>query len=232
MWSNYWRRIQEKGVKILTPIGELGGGGLNFFFSGPTCPPRSVFASFETFCPLRPSGPENPYLNFSMSRQDCPSEWSKGGLGSPIRTWFLGRGCNEALFSEKKGFSVKRGEAIQWIRGLVRICTGKAIQWRGSGHSLNRRTLKTEKLLSSSPSRNSDLTGNWIHDMFSPSFATAQDAFAPLEGWFTVDLALVLIDWGLLLLNSSASTLAIARLAKAGVESQHCLSLCLSLSLQ
>ena len=26
---------------------------------------------------------------------------------------FLGRGCDEALFSGKKGFSVKRGEAIQ-----------------------------------------------------------------------------------------------------------------------
>ena len=26
---------------------------------------------------------------------------------------FLGRGCDEALFSEKKGFSVKSGEAIQ-----------------------------------------------------------------------------------------------------------------------
>ena len=26
---------------------------------------------------------------------------------------FLGRGCDEILFSEKKGFSVKRGEAIQ-----------------------------------------------------------------------------------------------------------------------
>ena len=26
---------------------------------------------------------------------------------------FLGRGCDEALFSEKKGFSVKRGEAVQ-----------------------------------------------------------------------------------------------------------------------
>ena len=26
---------------------------------------------------------------------------------------FWGRGCDEALFSEKKGFSVKRGEAIQ-----------------------------------------------------------------------------------------------------------------------
>ena len=26
---------------------------------------------------------------------------------------FLGRGCDEALFNEKKEFSVKRGEAIQ-----------------------------------------------------------------------------------------------------------------------
>ena len=68
---------------------------------------------------------------------------------------FLRRGCNEALFSEKTGFSVKRGEAIQWIRGLVRISTGKAIQWRGLGHSLNRRALKTEKLLSSSPAQKS-----------------------------------------------------------------------------
>ena len=47
-------------------------------------------------------------------------------LGSePI---FLGRGCDETPFSEEKGFSVKKGEAIQGIRGLVRISTGKAIQ--------------------------------------------------------------------------------------------------------
>ena len=62
---------------------------------------------------------------------------------------------------EKKGFSVKRGEAIQWIRGLVRISTGKAIQWRGSGHSLNCRTLKIEKLLSSFPARKSALIKVW-----------------------------------------------------------------------
>ena len=36
---------------------------------------------------------------------------------------------------------------------LVRVSTGKAIQWRGPGHSMNRRALKTEKLLSSSPSQ-------------------------------------------------------------------------------
>ena len=37
------------------------------------------------------------------------------------QSWFLERGCDEALFSGKKGFSVKRGEAIQWMRGLARI---------------------------------------------------------------------------------------------------------------
>ena len=74
---------------------------------------------------------------------------------------FLGRGCDEALFSERKGFSVKRGEAIQWTRGLVRISTGKAIQWRGSGHSLNRRTPKTEKLLCSSTSQTQRTPTYW-----------------------------------------------------------------------
>ena len=69
----------------------------------------------------------------------------------------FGKGMRRSTFQWKKGFSAKRGEAIQWIRGLVRISTGKAIQCRGSGHSLNRRTLKTEKLLSSSPSRKSAL---------------------------------------------------------------------------
>ena len=29
------------------------------------------------------------------------------------RSLLLGRGCDEALFSEKKGFSVKKGEEIQ-----------------------------------------------------------------------------------------------------------------------
>ena len=69
----------------------------------------------------------------------------------------FGKGMRRSTFQWKKGFSVKRGVAIQWMRGLVRISTGKAIQWRGSGDSLNHRTLKTEKLLSSSPSQKSAL---------------------------------------------------------------------------
>ena len=50
----------------------------------------------------------------------------------------LGMGCNEALFKENKCFSQKGG-VIQGMRGVVR-------------------TLKTEKLLSSSPSRKSSGT--------------------------------------------------------------------------
>ena len=66
----------------------------------------------------------------------------------------FGKGMRQSIFQWKKGFSVKRGDVIQWIRGLVRISTGKAIQWRGSGHSLSHRSLKTKKLLSSFPSEN------------------------------------------------------------------------------
>ena len=71
---------------------------------------------------------------------------------------FFGKGMRRSSFQWEKGLSVKRGEAFQWMRGLVRISTGKAIQWRGPGDSVNRWTLKTEKLLSSSPSQKSALT--------------------------------------------------------------------------
>ena len=68
---------------------------------------------------------------------------------------FLGRGSDEALFSEKKRVFSEEGGGIQWMRGLVRISTGKAIQWRGPGHSVNRRTPKIEKLLTKSTSQKS-----------------------------------------------------------------------------
>ena len=58
---------------------------------------------------------------------------------------FLEGDATKHFSLKKKGFSVKRGEAIQWIRGLVRISTGKAIQWRAPGDSVNRRTLESEK---------------------------------------------------------------------------------------
>ena len=61
------------------------------------------------------------------------------------------------MFSEQKGYFSEKGGGIQWMRGLVRISTGKAIHWRGPGHSVNRRTLKRQKLLSSPSSRTSAL---------------------------------------------------------------------------
>ena len=44
--------------------------------------------------------------------------WSKPPSS---RSRFLGRGCDKILLSGKGGVSVKRGEAIQWMRGLIRL---------------------------------------------------------------------------------------------------------------
>ena len=62
-----------------------------------------------------------------------------------------------SAFQWKQGLFCEKGGGNSVNGGLVRISTGKAIQWRGSGDSVNRRTLKTQKLLSSSPSRKSAL---------------------------------------------------------------------------
>ena len=70
--------------------------------------------------------------------------WEFGSALSLSR--FLGRGCNEALFSKERAFQWKGGRQFSEWGGLVRISTGKAIQWRGPGDSVNRRTLKTEKV--------------------------------------------------------------------------------------
>ena len=81
------------------------------------------------------------------------------GKSEPI----FGKGMRRSTFQWKKGFfSETGGEAIQWMGGLVRISTGKAIQWRAPGDSVNRRTLESEKLLSSSPSRKSALNQGFL----------------------------------------------------------------------
>ena len=81
---------------------------------------------------------------------------------------------------------MNRGEAIQWMRGLVRISTGKAIQWRGSDHSLNRRTPTAEKLLSSSPSRHQLLGLGESRTLVLPHCNSSEfrvrNAFAPYRG--------------------------------------------------
>ena len=68
------------------------------------------------------------------------------------RVW--GRGCDEAEISEEKRLFTEWGPGIQWMKALVRNSTGKAIQWRGFGPSVNRWTLKILNFVRSSPSPN------------------------------------------------------------------------------
>ena len=69
--------------------------------------------------------------------------------GSKFKADFREGDMTKHFSVKKKGFLfVKRGEAIQWMRGF-----GK--DFYRKGNSVNRRTLRIEKLLSSSPSQNS-----------------------------------------------------------------------------
>ena len=67
------------------------------------------------------------------------------GFGKMILLQLQGFGLSDL---EGSGFSVKRGG-----RHSVNDVLGEAMQRRGLGHSVNRWTLKTEKLLSSPPFR-------------------------------------------------------------------------------
>ena len=82
---------------------------------------------------------------------------SIGVRGRFDQSRFLGRGCNEALFSEKKGFFSEKGggNSVNQRFGKEFYREGNSV--KRFGHSLNRRALQTEKLLSSSPSRESAL---------------------------------------------------------------------------
>ena len=83
--------------------------------------------------------------------------------GSIWLSWLepiFGKGMRRSTFQWKKGLFSEKGEAMQWMRNLERICTGKAIQWSRPGHSVNRSALKTEKLLCWFPSPKSALT--WV----------------------------------------------------------------------
>ena len=56
----------------------------------------------------------------------------RNGFQHRNRLW--GRGCDEAEISQEKCLFTESGQGIR--------CTGKAIQWRGWGHSANCRTLQ------------------------------------------------------------------------------------------
>ena len=77
-------------------------------------------------------------------------------------------------FSVTKTVFSDKGVRVQWMRGLERISTGKAIQWRGPGDSVNCRTLKTEKLLSAYPSQKSVFNCLSIGDKFGESLVGSQ----------------------------------------------------------
>ena len=73
--------------------------------------------SRKTFSRLFPDSAGRLFSDFfGVSGPEGPRDPCKWSTGSQDLNWgrspFLGRGCDEALFSEKKGFSVKRGEAF------------------------------------------------------------------------------------------------------------------------
>ena len=84
-------------------------------------------------------------------------EKTKQTIHNSCRSRFGGRGMWRNMFWMKKKVFSEKGGGIQWMRDSVWISTGKAFQWRGLGHSVNRRSLQIEKLLSSSPSPKSAL---------------------------------------------------------------------------
>ena len=68
---------------------------------------------------LEEEPPDIRHYNANI-REERWTNFSLEGVRFPAMTvdvihqsQFSGRGCDEALFSEKKGFSVKRGQAIQ-----------------------------------------------------------------------------------------------------------------------
>ena len=91
------------------------------------------------------------FLNFH-----CPVPRSSSHIGPWLKTTrtamhnrilylepsFGGRGCDEAEINEEKRLFTEWGPGIRWMKALLRNSTAKAIQWRGSGHSVNRRTPK------------------------------------------------------------------------------------------
>ena len=83
-------------MKNLRGQGSLGGGGWSGRGGG-FCPNSLCLCSFLV--------PEKHHVRTCLLR--------RGSFVTLPLSRFLGRGCDEALFSEKKGFSVTRGEAIQ-----------------------------------------------------------------------------------------------------------------------
>ena len=78
-----------------------------------TPPPRKGYLSDTCATPYenKANGCDTPLCD-TISKGYC-AIWGGISHWAANQSRFLGRGCDEALFSEKKRFSVKRGEAIQ-----------------------------------------------------------------------------------------------------------------------
>ena len=123
--------IQTEGARVGIHVWE----GANTYFRNKSS------KIFSCICASANTGPTCIRANINFPRFFSCMYWfcARGNnMSEPI----FGKGMRRSAFQLKTGVFSEKGEAIQW---------------RGPVHSVNCRTLKTEKLLSSSPSRNSAL---------------------------------------------------------------------------
>ena len=167
----------QKGPKwcSVLSIGVIGKSALNIsHFLQPTCkvPPLGPHpvqkSSWKTqrrpqtlWCvpKILVSLPNVCFQAFWSSRNENVFSGDAGPRGTKtvLGAVFWEGDATKHFSVKKRGFSVKGREWFSEPWGFVRISTGKAIHWRGLGHSVNCRTLKIEKLLSTSSSRKSAL---------------------------------------------------------------------------
>ena len=90
-----------------------------------------------------------------------------------------------SIFQWKKGFSVKRGEAIQWMGGLVRISTGKAIQWTAGLWKL--KSCCPQEVVRSLPNDNktSDNIIRKISKFYCHGISQEKECFWTIFRWFS-----------------------------------------------
>ena len=102
--------------------------------------PGTISLVCSTFLPFPQVLLEHEHLGDFSQEESFRAEFGEGG-------------CVEAEISKEKHLFSEWGQGIQWMKALVRNSTGKAIQWRGLGHSVNRQTLWIEIFCAQPPSQ-------------------------------------------------------------------------------
>ena len=87
----------------------------------------------------------NQFSSHGFSRNSSFTQFGLAPHQENLRSRVFERDATKPFSVNNKGVFSEKAREIQWMRGLVRISTGKAIQWRGPGQSMNRRTLKSKK---------------------------------------------------------------------------------------